>query len=359
MRLFNEKEYQNNSNHNETNVSQGISFDAINSFDQEEHSSHTDDFQDTSADIPDFEVSPKAAELQSEEIEAEYRKREYLRFGADKKPDFLDTDGSLSYLEAHGFGNNNLTQAREKIGEARYYEQLITKVKSNVHYCDFCGKELGIEYDSLSDGRERCNNCSRTIINSVEELSEAFIEIERNMEVMFGISFFTSIDVRFVDSNKIARMNNETFVPTPGKDPRTLGFVEYNDGVFSIWIENQSPYLTSVATIAFELTYVWQYLNWNEKKIEKKYRNILKQAHPSMDPELIIHGGMAKWVEIQYLLFINETQRAMNEIKASLNRADEYGLGFALFYKEYGLTRGTFPEGATPFSDKEAPLHEF
>ena len=350
--MINEDDFDKNINHNETDGTQEqFSNESNGSTDEVNISEEYDIESDTENDADE-------SEIEAESIEPSYKSRQYLRFGADTDAEFLDTDGTLSYLEAHGFKNNNLAQAREKIGEADYYEHMVTKVKANVHYCDFCGKELGVEYDVLSDGRERCNECSRTIIKSVEELSEAFIEVERNMEVMFGISFFTSIDVKFVDSNKIARKINESFVPSPGKDPRTLGFVEQNDGVFSIWIENQSPYLTSVATIAYELTHVWQYLNWNQKKIEKKYEKQLKDRFPSMRPELILHGGMAKWVEIQYLLFINENQRAINEIRASLNRPDEYGLGFALFYREYGLTRGTFPEGATPFSDKESPLHD-
>lgn len=290
--------------------------------------------------------------------ESPYLKEQYLRFGKDEDMKQLDLKGTLSYLEAHGFGNNNLTQARAKIKEAEYYEKILEDAKENVHYCDFCGRELGVEYDVLSDGRERCNDCSRTIISSVDELRATFIEIERNMEVMFGINYFAPIDVTFVDTKKLARRLGMVFNPTPGRDPRTLGFAENRNGAFSIWVENQSPYLSSVATISHELTHIWQYLNWNDKQLTKLYYNPLKQRFPHLDPMLIIYEGMAKWAEVQYLFLINEYQRGLIELYTNLERPDEYGVGFALYYKEYGICNGTFPQGATPFMDKQMPLHE-
>ena len=310
---------------------------------------------EASQELPKEDLGTINVEL----IDSPYIEKQYLRFGGKEVPSFIDTVGTLSYLEEHGFGDNNLTQAREKIKESEFYEKAITRIKQDVHYCDFCGKELGVEYDVLSDGRERCNDCSRTIVKSVEDLSEIFIEIERNMEVMFGINYFTSIDVKFADSKKIARHFKEVFVATSGYDPRTLGFAEDRNGAYSIWVENQSPYLSSVATIAHELTHIWQYLNWDRKQIIKTYFKPLKQKFPTMDPRLLIYEGMAKWAEVQYLFFINEYQRANIEIERNLGRPDEYGVGFALFYREYGLTRGTFPQGATPFMDKQYPLHEY
>ena len=306
----------------------------------------------------DDEDEKKKSIIDAKLVPSPYTERQYLRYGKKHDLSFVSIAGASNYLNSRGFCNNNLTQARMRANEAEFYKSNIVRDNSNAHYCDFCGKELGVEYDILFDGRERCNECSRTVVKTLDDLHEIFIETQRNMEVMFSINFFASIDVRFADTKQIYRFFKTTFVPTPAMDPRILGFATHKNDMHSIWIENQTPYVSTVSTIAHELTHIWQYLNWDESHIRKTYYRILKRKYPKYKPREIMYEGMAKWTEIQYLFFINEHQRAMNEIECSLRRDDEYGIGFALYYKEYGLYKGTFPKGPTPFIDKQFPLKD-
>lgn len=207
----------------------------------------------------------------------------------------------------------------------------------------------GVEYEIIADGRERCNECSNTVLKTVDEFKEAFLEVRKNMEAMFGIKILASVDVKTMDARKLARKLRIKFTPTPGFDGRVLGVAINEKGVYRLYVENQSPYLNAVATIAHELTHIWQYVNWNRKNIIKKYGAKLEKC---------IYEGMAKWVEIQYLYFINEPERAYRELCATLQREDEYGFGLKLYLAEYDLSRGVNVDIVTPFYDADTPLHD-
>lgn len=286
----------------------------------------------------------------TEYVELPYVKNQFLHFGFESDLEFISPHETLSYLQTYGFGNNYLSQARERAMESEFLEQSYNPHKENCIYCDFCGAELnGVEYDIISDGRERCNECSRTVLNTLEEFNAAFVEVRRNMEAMFGIRILASIDVKTMDARKLARKLRIKFTPTHGFDGRVLGVAINEHGVYRLYVENQSPYLNAVATIAHELTHIWQYVNWHKKNIKKKYGKNL---------ELSIYEGMAKWVEIQYLYFINEPERAYRELCATLMRDDEYGNGLKLYLEEYDLSRGVNIDIKTPFFDVDTPLHD-
>lgn len=291
--------------------------------------------------------------LDTEEVDyvvSPYLNNQFLRFGFDSDLDFISPKDSLSYLQNCGFDNNSLSQARERVLESMFLEQIYDPHKENCRYCDFCGAELsGVEYDIIADGRERCNECSRTVLNTIEEFNDAFIEVRRNMESMFGVRILASIDVKTMDARKLARKLKIKFKPTPGFDGRVLGVAINERGIYRLYVENQSPYLSAVATIAHELTHIWQYVNWNRKAILKKYGKKMEKC---------IYEGMAKWVEIQYLYFINEPVHAYRELCATLMRDDEYGIGLKLFLDEYDLSNGVNIDIKTPFYDSNTPLHD-
>lgn len=299
------------------------------------------------ADITD---SVKSNESEVEYVESPYVKEQFLHYGFDKDLDFIAVDETFDYLKRSGFSDNSLTQARERAMESSVFELAYDPHKENCRYCDFCGAELtGVEYEIIADGRERCNECSNTVLKTVDEFKEAFLEVRKNMEAMFGIKILASVDVKTMDARKLARKLRIKFTPTPGFDGRVLGVAINEKGVYRLYVENQSPYLNAVATIAHELTHIWQYVNWNRKNIIKKYGAKLEKC---------IYEGMAKWVEIQYLYFINEPERAYRELCATLQREDEYGFGLKLYLAEYDLSRGVNVDIVTPFYDADTPLHD-
>ena len=151
----------------------------------------------------------------------------------------------------------------------------------------------------------------------------------RNMEIFYGIKINAAIKVRMTDAETIAKHFGEDFVPTPGFDGRVLGFARKDSEGYSLYIENGSPKLAAMATIAHELTHIWQYQNWDEKAIIDTY---------GAQNRLEVYEGMAKWAEIQYLLYLNETAYGKREEIRTMLRKDEYGRGFVQYRKKYSLS---------------------
>lgn len=260
----------------------------------------------------------------------EYQKKCFLKYGYDQIDSFLDLEGTASYLAKYGYDRNPLRQVRDNEKAAEEYGKTYDPTKPGVHICDFCGIELaGGEYDILKDGRERCNHCSATALRTGEEFKEVFKMVLRNMEIFYGIKINAAIKVRMTDAGTIAKHFGEDFVPTPGFDGRVLGYARKDSTGYSLYIENGSPKLAAMATIAHELTHIWQYQNWDEKAIIDAY---------GAQNRLEVYEGMAKWVEIQYLLYLNETAYGKREEIRTMLRQDEYGRGFIQYRKKYALS---------------------
>lgn len=277
-----------------------------------------------------------------------YHKRHYLLFGDDIEPSSIDIAGTLEYLTTLGLEHNPLKQARVGKEIADYVEATFTPGKANSRYCDFCGCEIyGVEYETLADGRERCLNCGRTAIKTGEEFKKIFEDVKRNLESFFGIKINAGIRVEMVNSKKLHKALGKTFVPTPKSDGRILGVAISDKTGYTLMVENGSPRMASMLTMAHELTHIWQYLNWEDKAIIKKYGKNLR---------LEIYEGMAKWVEIQYAYLINEPTVAKREELITAFRQDEYGRGFLRYLANYPFSLGTVVVRNTPFMFVEQPL---
>ena len=285
-----------------------------------------------SPDVPkEPDINGKDEELaELPEEMTEYQKKCFLKYGYDQINGFLDLEGTASYLAGYGYDRNPLQQVRDNEKAAEEYGKTYDPTKKGAHFCDFCGVELaGGEYEVLKDGRERCNHCSATALRTGEEFKEVFKMVLRNMEIFYGIKINAAIKVRMTDAETIAKHFGEDFVPTPGFDGRVLGFARKDSEGYSLYIENGSPKLAAMATIAHELTHIWQYQNWDEKAIIDTY---------GAQNRLEVYEGMAKWAEIQYLLYLNETAYGKREEIRTMLRKDEYGRGFVQYRKKYSLS---------------------
>ena len=289
----------------------------------------------------DIEGDDEELKVPEEEMTS-YQKNCFLKYGYDEIDPFLDLEGTASYLAQYGYNHNSLQQVRDNEKAAEEYAKAYDPNKKGAHFCDFCGVELaGGEYDVLKDGRERCGHCSATALRTGEQFKEVFKIVLRNMEIFYGIKINSAIKVRMTDANSIARHFGEEFVPTPGVDGRTLGFAQRDSTGYSIYIENGSPKLAAMATIAHELTHIWQYQNWDEKVIINTYG-----AHNRLE----VYEGMAKWAEIQYLLYLNEIAYGKREQIRTMLRQDEYGRGFIQYLKKYSLAYNQ-EKKRTPFQE--------
>ena len=277
-----------------------------------------------------------------------YHERYYLLYGADSEPEFINLTGTLGYLDKIGLEINSLKQAREGVDTAETMGTNFVPGKPDARYCDFCGNEIyGVEFETLADGRDRCAGCSKTAIKTENEFRELFEEVKRNIESFFGVRVNAGIRVEMVNSQTLHKKLGQAFIPTSSNDGRILGVAIKKKDQYTLMIENGAPRLASMLTIAHELTHIWQYINWDDKRIKKKYGKKMR---------LEIYEGMAKWVEIQYAYLINEPGAAKREEILTAYRNDEYGRGFLRYRENYPFSKGTFITGITPFFDKETPL---
>lgn len=280
--------------------------------------------------------------LEGEDALTDYQKNCYLKYGYDVIHGLLDIEGTIEYLSGYEFNKNPLQQARTGAELAEEYEKTYDPQKYGAHLCDFCGIELiGGEYELLKDGRERCNRCSMTAVRTGDEFKELYKNVLRNMEAFYGIKLNVAIKVRMTDAKKIARHFGEKFVATPGFDGRTLGFAQKDKTGYCIYVENGSPKLAAMATIAHELTHIWQYLNWDDKAINDLY---------GKNNSLEVYEGMAKWAEIQYLILLNEIPYAKRQEIATRLRQDAYGQGFIKYAEKYPLSYSS-KVGNSPFNE--------
>lgn len=267
----------------------------------------------------------------------------YLQFGRDDYLTGLDVDATKAYFAQRGYDNGPLPQARAHAQGVATFDLDYDPFKEGAHFCDFCGIELvGGEYYVLADGRERCNQCDASAVRSVDQFREIFNDVLKNMGRFYGIAIKVPVKIRMVDAKTIARHLGEKFVATPGMDARTVGFASpEKDGTYSLFIENGSPRLATVSTIAHELTHIWQFRTWSEKLIEKTY---------GKKRRLEIYEGMAKWVEIQYDIYLKEFAYAKRQEIITRCRDDEYGRGFVEFDAVYPLDYSGKILSLTPFT---------
>lgn len=277
-----------------------------------------------------------------------YHERYYMLYGKECEPASIDLSGTLDYLSEMGMQKNPLKQVRESKKIAEFVEATYKPGKPDVRYCDFCGTEIfGVEYETLADGRDRCLNCGRTAIKTGEEFRRIFDDVKRNMESFFGIRINAGIKVEMVNSKILHKRLGKAFIPTPKSDGRVLGVAISDKNGYTLLVENGSPRMASMLTMAHELTHIWQYINWNDKAIRKKYGKKMR---------LEIYEGMAKWVEIQYAYLINEPATAKREEIITSYRDDEYGHGFLRYRANYPFSLGTVITKITPFMNVDTPL---
>ncbi len=311
-----------------------------------------EDDSDKEIEVSD-EILPSAENDQTAKVgfstdRRPYHERYYMLYGRECEPVYIELSGTLDYLSEMGLQRNALKQAREGKKIAEFIEATYKPGKPDARYCDFCGTEIfGVEYETLADGRDRCFNCGRTAIKTGEEFRRIFEDVKRNMESFFGIRINAGIKVEMVNSKMLHKRLGKAFIPTPKSDGRVLGVAISDRNGYTLLVENGSPRMASMLTMAHELTHIWQYINWNDKAISKKYGKNMR---------LEIYEGMAKWVEIQYAYLINEPATAKREEIITAYRNDEYGHGFLRYRANYPFSLGTVITKATPFMNVETPL---
>lgn len=312
-----------------------------------EDSSATQEQQEESG-----EEIPAEAVVSEEEIpvtpaakEIPYHERYYLRYRKGKRSAPLDLEGTKAFLQGLGFDGGELRQAREGKHYAENYRNA-DKNKNNQMYCSYCGTEIaGVEFFRLPDGRMRCTTCSSTVVQTKAEVEELCKRVIANMDNFFGATIDVPVSIEVVEHRKLKKK-----VGLGTNDAQSLlilGVAINKKQKYSIILENGAPRISLIATFAHELTHIWQYTHWDNKKNFKKCPK---------SKRLLIYEGMAKWAEIQYLYLIGETNVAKREEYITRNRQDEYGIGFCLYEDQYPLSREAMSCEDTPFTPDRYPF---
>lgn len=276
-----------------------------------------------------------------------YHERYYLKYREGKRSTALDLDGTKSFLQEIGFGGGELRQAREGKNCAENMRNT-DKNKNNQMFCSYCGIELsGVEFFRLPDGRMRCNTCSNTVVKSKAEVEALCKRVIENMDSFFGARIDVPVSIEVTDERKLKK---KLGIPLDTRDSQSmliLGVAVNKKQKYSIILENGAPRISLIATFAHELTHIWQYTHWDNNKNLKKCPK---------SKRLLIYEGMAKWVEIQYLYLVGETNVARREEYITRNRQDEYGIGFCLYEDRYPLSREAMFCEETPFTPNSYPF---
>lgn len=275
-----------------------------------------------------------------------YSQNHYLLFGGDASLiyEHLDSAGVASYLRDAGFSSGSLTQARMR---KNHHLRYMGYRDPDAICCDFCGKTMmGVEYEKLKDGRERCPECSSMVIRDKKSLEALFRQTREGLCLKYGIDITPHIKVRVVSQAKLSRMQGNRFVPTKYFDPRTVGLAVNRNGRYEMYLENGAPKGPFIATAAHELTHIWQYEHWDWDQMKRRYGELF----------LAVCEGMAKWSEIQYLYLLNEGEFADRLLENEVARTDVYGYGLRLYLNQYRMSKGVALRDPSPFSDFHCPL---
>ena len=273
-----------------------------------------------------------------------YSQNYYLRYG-NKEKTCVDLDGTSKLLQALGFDGGELRQAREGHETLQTYKGEEGD-SSGKMFCSYCGLEItGIEYQRLPDGRLRCTGCSSSLVKS--EMQELCDRVRTNMEAFFGAAINVPISIEVIGERKLKKKLKAPLSTIDDKSILVLGAAINDKKGYRILLENGAPRISVIATFAHELTHIWQYVNWDNKK----GFNVC-----APDKRLLMYEGMAKWAEIQYLYLIGETAVARREEFITRNRDDEYGVGFRMIENKYPLAYGTIVCDNAPFTKDAYPI---
>lgn len=280
-------------------------------------------------------------------IKKPYHERYYLLYNNAKVSTNLDLKSTSKFLQDIGYNGGELQQAR--------YGQDIAENFRNVHdqdinqmYCSYCGSDIsGVEYYRLPDKRLRCTSCSNTLVNTKAEVEEIYNRILLNLATFFGADINVPISIEILDERKLKRKVGLSLGEYDNQSVLILGVAVHKNKKYSILLENGAPRISLIATFAHELTHIWQYTNWGNKKGFEKF---------SKDKHRLIYEGMAKWSEIQYLYLVGEKNVARREEEFTRKRDDVYGIGFCMYENCYPLNRETMTCDETPFTTDKYPI---
>ncbi len=244
------------------------------------------------------------------------KEQSYLKFGYESISTELLLEDCLYILD------NILTKKKLREIRAEYcngtLENELVPITTREEFCVFCGKVFpAAQFIELDDGRERCYTCNLTAIDKVAEVEPLYKQVREFFKENYKVDLRYDIELKVLNTETIHKMSGIPYIKQPGH-PRITGkaILEFNEKMIVI-IENGSPKTITLATLAHELTHIWQYDNLNVE-----------------DMSIEELEGFATWVEINLLESLGELPYA-DLLRRNLEvRDDEYGKGYKLILEK-------------------------
>ncbi|MCM3691067.1 hypothetical protein [Neobacillus niacini] len=252
---------------------------------------------------------------------------DYLYFGYDQYPK------ELALYETFSIVDTLLTRKKMREVRIEYLGRMvdgdIVKITSKETQCVFCGRTVSAaQIHQLSDGRQRCFTCNESAIDHVLRVEPLYREVRQFFKDVYLVNLPEDIALSVISAADIHKSSGLPFIPKAG-NPRLTGKASMDgDGKLRVLVENGSPRIHTLSTLAHELTHIWQYENLQVNQLEIE--------------EL---EGFASWVEVHMMTQMGEVPYA-NMLKEQLeNRQDPYGRGYRLIEEKLSI----LPYNATPF----------
>lgn len=257
-----------------------------------------------------------------------HSKESYLNYGDESLHPVFEIEGLLSWLNQSLPPKNILTEARSR--------DVFENHKTYQHevLCDFCGMQLlGIDYEILDNGKNRCQRCSKEAVETQEEFQALYLQTKQSFQEFFDVRLPDCIHVELVveqpgPSRDFPNLRDSRLIRMSLTHPQA-------EGDYEVRIESGISRLGAVALFAALFTLVWQAENWNLNALQ----NICYQQNSKHGKSLLdaLRLGMALWAATETLYFRQEKEYARHNDAMSLAGTAPEHVSYQLFKKTYPL----------------------
>ena len=270
----------------------------------------------------------------------------YIHYGQSGLPKRIVPQETRDFLIANGYGNNPLKQARKNKISANKIKESFRPYDSQTKKCDFCFENInGNDFVLIVDGRTKCNNCARSSLTEEKDYRLLLEDVKRNMENFFGISINGDIRIEIIDRSTLLKKAKRRLTPSNIKDHKVNSLVLWQKNHYLLYFEKDFPKNQTIKEAVYQLTHIWQHLNWDKKYINKKYGEIINE----------LYDGMALWSVVQYFIMASDKEMAVKQDILMSGEKSARSNGYKRFKTAYLIKDQSVLENS-PFKNIKEPL---
>lgn len=270
----------------------------------------------------------------------------YIHYGQSDLPKRIVPLETRNFLVANGYGNNPLKQARKNKISANRIKEVFKPYDSQTRKCDFCSEDImGNDFVLTVDGRTKCTNCDRSSLIEEKDYRLMLEDAKRNMENFFGISINGDIRIEVIDKSTLLKKAGKQLIPSNTKDHKINSLVLWQKNHFLLYFEKDYPRTQALIETVYQLTHIWQYLNWNKKEIKKSYGKLVNE----------LYDGMALWSTVQYFFMVSDKEMAVKQDILMSGENSERSTGYKRFKTAYLIKNQSILKDS-PFKNATRPL---